>query len=269
MNRRGQSSACSWFVMRRIIAVCVGLSALDATTEAPELTVYAAASLREAVQALRPDCEAQAGARLVFNFGASNDLARQIEAANKADVFFSADEAWMEHVDRAGLVDAASRRSRLSNRLVVVGRKETLLAISGPSDLAGPGVRRLSLANPDGVPAGRYARAWLVKTGVWERIQERVVPALDVRAALAAVESGAAEAGLVYRTDAAISTKVRVLYEVPESDGPAISYPVAALLDRPHLEEARRLVACLAGDPAAGVFRRFGFIDRPEARRAR
>jgi len=226
----------------------------------PEITVYAAASLRDVLQQITPACEEAVGVRLVFNFGASNDLARQIEAGNKADLFFSADEAWMDHVAQAGLADTESRRSLLSNRLVVVGLKDDLLNIQSPRDLVGPDVRRISLANPEAVPAGKYAKAWLESVGLWDRLRERVLPGLDVRAALAAVESGGAEAGVVYRTDAALSKKVRVLYEVPEGEGPRISYPVAALRDRPRLEVARRVVAWLSGPTAAAAFEQYGFI---------
>jgi molybdate transport system substrate-binding protein len=233
-----------------------------------ELQVYAAASLRDALLALAPACERAAGARLVFNFSASNDLARQIEAAGKADVFVSADEDWMDRLDRAGLVDRASRRVLVSNRLVVVGEGGGALRVTGPADLAGAGVRRLSLANPEAVPAGRYARTWLERSGWWEAVRDRIVPALDARAALAAVEAGAAEAGVVYRTDALASRRVRILFEVPASDGPRISYPAAALLGRPHLETARRVVAWLAAPEAAVTFERLGFLveRRSEAR---
>lgn len=230
-----------------------------------EIVVYAAASLRDVLQQLAPACEKAADLRLVFNFGASNDLARQIEAGNKADVFFSADEDWMDRVARAGLVDAESRRSLLSNRLVVVGASDSTLGVGSPSDVAAPAVRRLSLADPEAVPAGRYARAWLEQAGVWKAVKDRVVPALDVRAALVVVESGAAEVGIVYRTDAAISRQVRVLYEVPAGEGPRISYAVAALSDRPRIAAARRLVAWLAGPGAAPTFERSGFIVQTRA----
>src|SRR6266481_3698879 len=190
----------------------------------PEINVYAAASLRDVLQQLAPACEAGAGAHLVFNFGASNDLARQIEAGNKADLLFSADEAWMDHVSKAGLVDAESRRSLLSNRLVVVGLKDTPLKVQSARDLIGPDVRRISLANPEAVPAGRYAKTWLEKVGLWD------------------------------------SLKVRVLYEVPEGEGPRISYPVAAMRDRPRLDMARRVVAWLSGPTAAAAFEQNGFL---------
>ena len=267
MRGRHQCNAGAGALRRGIVVACAALC-VSAASEPPELTLYAAASLRDALQAAAPPCEKEAGARALFNFGASNDLARQIVAANKADVFFSADEAWMDHVAKAGLIDAGSRRPLLSNRLVVVGPREGGPEIHGATDLSGMGIRRLSIANPEAVPAGKYARAWLQKAGVWEAVAERVLPGFDVRAALAAVESGGAEAGIVYRTDAAISGKVRVLYEVPEADGPAISYPIAALGDRPALETSRRLVACLAGDGPAEVFRRYGFVVVKDSQRA-
>jgi molybdate transport system substrate-binding protein len=249
--------------MRR--RACLGLVLLAtlgslAADPAPEVTVYAAASLRDALQAIAPLCEPKAQVQLVFNFGASNDLARQIVGANKADVFFSADETWMDHVAKEGLVDASSRRDLLGNRLVVVVPRGSGLSITDAAALATDAVKRLALASPDAVPAGKYAKAWLEKLGLWEKVQERVVPFPDVRATLAAVEAGAVDAGVVYRTDAAIATGVSVAFEVPPGDGPRISYPVAALAQRPAIEAARRTVSCFGGPEARAVFERLGFV---------
>jgi molybdate transport system substrate-binding protein len=169
----------------------------------------------------------------------------------------------MDHVAAAGLVDEVSRRSPLSNRLVVVVPVESRLEVRSAADLAGPGVRRLSLAGPETVPAGKYAKAWLTSKGQWEAVAERVIPALDVRAALAAVESGAVDAGIVYRTDAAISKRVRVAHEVPAEEGPKISYALAALAGRPHLTVARAAVEWISGPEAAAVFERHGFVVLP------
>lgn len=227
---------------------------------APELSFYAASSLREVLAELAPQCESATGTRLVFNFGASNDLARQIEAAGKADIFFSADEAWMDRIQKGGFVDSGSRRTLLSNRLVVIGRTDSALDINSRGDLRDPAIRRIALANPEAVPAGKYAKQWLVKTGQWEWIRQRLLPAIDVRAAMAAVTSSGADAAVVYLTDARLSTKVRVLYEVPQDDGPKISYPVAVMRDRPFMTESRQVVSCLSGPHAAAVFERFGFI---------
>jgi molybdate transport system substrate-binding protein len=243
-------------------ALSVALPLAAAATGPVELEVYAAASLRDVLEDLAPALEAATGARPVFNFAGSSDLARQIVAANRADVFFSADEAWMDHVAAAGLVDAASRRSPISNRLVVVVPVDSALAVRSAEDLARPEVRRLALAQPDAVPAGLYAEAWLRAKGAWRAVAGKVIPALDVRAALAAVGSGAVDAGIVYRTDAAISKRVKVAFEVPEREGPRISYALAALSDRPHLDLARRVVAWLAGPEAAAGFERYGFVVR-------
>ena len=225
-----------------------------------EITLYAASSLREALQELAPLCEKIAGARLVVNFGASSDLARQIEAAEKADLFFSADEAQMNRLSKAGLLEEDSRISVLSNRLVVVVPADSSLTIHSGSDLASSPVRRLSLANPEAVPAGKYARAWLERSSVWEKVERRIVPGVDVRAALAAVESGAVEAGIVYRTDAAISKKVRVVFQVPREEAQGISYPLALLRGRPALERSRKVLSCLTGPAAKAVFEARGFI---------
>ena len=256
--------------LRRALLLAVGVlgaavaapapSAAAPATAPPEVAVYAAASLEEALGAIGPICDARAGSRTVFNFGSSNELARQILAADKADLFLSADEGWMDRVAEAGLVDATTRRPLLSNRLVVVVPADATPAISGAADLGGAAVRRLSLANPAAVPAGRYARAWLESVGLGEKVRDKVVPANDVRAALAAVEAGATDAGVVYRTDAAIARKVTIAYTVPENEGPKIIYPVAAMKNRPRRELARRLIECYAGREARGIFERHGFI---------
>ena len=227
-----------------------------------ELTLYAATSLRDALRSLAPGYEKGSGVRLVFNFGSSGDLSRQIVAANGADLFFSADEAELDRVAAAGLLAPGSRRSLLSNQLVVIEPADASVFRQpfALEQLAGEDVELLSLANTDTVPAGKYARALLEKAGLWEALKSRVLPGVDVRAALAAVESGAAQAGIVYRTDAARSTRVRVLLAVPVEDGPPISYPVAVLSGRPHPDEARALLAFLASDEARAVYERFGFV---------
>lgn len=234
--------------------------ATDSARQAPaaEITVYAAASLRDVLQEIAPICEAAAGGKFVFNFGGSNDLARQIVAANKADVFFSADEAWMDHVAKEGLVDPASRRTILSNRLVVVVPEGPHPAITSAASLAT--VRRLALANPGAVPAGRYAKAWLEKAGVWAKVSDKVVSFPDVRATLAAVESGAVDAGVVYRTDALVAHHARVAFEVLEEAAPRIAYAVAAMQGRPSVVAARRAIDCFAGADARAIFERLGFI---------
>jgi len=222
------------------------------SSPAIELAVYAASSLRDVLSEIAPICEKEGKART-----------RQIVAANKADLFFSADEAWMDHVAGAGLVETSSRRSLLSNRLVVVVPGDSTLPMRSIADLAQPSVRRVALANPAAVPAGRYARAWLESAGIWEKVSARVIPALDVREALATVEAGVVDAAIVYRTDAAIARKARIAFVASAQESPKISYPVAALRERPHLDAARRTIECYAGPEARAIFERAGFLVLP------
>jgi len=227
----------------------------------PELAIYAAASLRDVLTELTPSLESAAGARVVFNFAGSNDLARQILAADKADIFISADEGWMDKVAEAGLADKGTRRVLLSNRLVVVVPEGSGLAIGSAEDLAKPQVARIALADPEAVPAGKYAKAWLTKKGQWtDALRTKVLATADVRAALAAVASGNVDAGVVYQTDAAISKKVRVAYVVPADEGPKITYPIAVMAHSAHATEARRAATYLSGKDARAIFERFGFL---------
>lgn len=225
-----------------------------------EVLLYAAASLGDALTEIGPVCEARTGARLVVSLAGSNELARQILAAERADLFLSADEAWVDRVERAGRLEPGTRRRLLSNRLVVVAPRGSVLAARGPADLAAPEIRRLALADTRAVPAGIYAKEWLEGAGVWRQVEERVVPALDVRAALAMVATGAADAGIVYRTDAASSDRVRTVLEIPPGEHAPITYVLAMLSPRPHQDGAVAVAACLAGGPAAEVFARHGFI---------
>jgi molybdate transport system substrate-binding protein len=224
----------------------------------PELMVYAAASLEPPLVELRPAMEAAAGARVLLNVGASDALARQILAARAADLFLSADGLQVDRLEAAGLVAAGSRRAFLSNRLVVVVPASS--PISSWEEVVREGGVRLAVADPEGVPAGRYAKAWLEAHGWWSHLAPGAVPAADARAALAAVESGAAQAGVVYRTDAALSRRVRVIHEVGPDDGPRILYVGAALAGRPGIDRAGRALECLEGPEARAAFAARGFV---------
>ena len=241
-------------------------SAAAAPQARVELTVYAATSTREVLGALEAAYERDHAVDLVFNLGSSGDLANQIVAAAKADVFLSADEKEMDKVAAAKLVAEGTRRALLSNQLVVIEPTDAPSIFESPfapEQLARPEVEHLSLAHVEAVPAGRYAKAWLEKVGVWSSVAERVLPGVDVRAALAAVESGAAQAGIVYRTDVARSKKTRVVFPVPLDQGPKISYPVAAIAGRPAEAAAKEFLTFLGSPEARKVFEEAGFIVLP------
>lgn len=230
---------------------------------AEEVLVFAAASLTDALTEAGGAFQAKTGHTVRFSFGASSDLARQLQAGAPADVFFSADLARMDELEKAGLVLARDRKSLLSNQLVVIVPAASALKVASARDLLG--VKRLALADPAVVPAGVYARKWLEAEGVWEQLKANVIPTLDVRAARSAVETRAADAAIVYRTDASSSAKVRVALAVPKEKGPDIVYPVARLA-KTKKAAAGELFAFLCSPEAASIFSKHGFIVLPGGR---
>jgi molybdate transport system substrate-binding protein len=218
--------------------------------------VFAASSLTDSLgeiialfEGSRPEV------RVVPQFGASSDLARQILAGAPAHLFVSADERQMDRVAAGGWIEEGWRRDLLSNQLVIVEGRAAPSRIEGPRDLER--VERIALGDPEAVPAGVYARRYLENLGLWDRLRSRIVPTLDVRAALAAVASGNVDAGFVYRTDAGLEPRVRVAFEVPRDEGPRIVYPLA--LGRGGSDEARAFYRFLAFPAATAVFERYGF----------
>jgi molybdate transport system substrate-binding protein len=236
------------------------LLAVAATARSADVTVFAAASLTDSLKEIAVNYQKETGRTVTFNFEASSILARQIEEGAPADIFFSADETQMDRLAERGLMDAATRVDRLGNTLVVVAPKDSHLQIRSPADLAADGVKQIALADPKAVPAGVYAKEWLGKFGDWDAVAPKVVPAENVRAALAAVASGNVDAGVVYKTDAAISKSVKIVYEVPRADGPDIRYPLALVKASEHPDEAKRFLEYLNSKDAARVFERFGFF---------
>ncbi len=227
---------------------------------AEEIQVFAAASLTDALQEIAAAYEAKSGDTVLLNLASSSTLARQIQEGAPADLFFSADEAKMDALEKQGLVLQGTRRSLLSNTLVVVVPADSNLRIGSPQDLAASRIRTLALAEPQSVPAGLYAKEYLLSVKLWSKVIGKVVPTENVRAALAAVESGNVEAGIVYKTDAQIARKVKIAFEVPAAEGPKISYPLAILTESTKQAAARKLLAYLESPAALEVFRRYGFL---------
>lgn len=206
--------------------------------------MLAAASLMDVLQEIAQTYEKSTGDRIVFSFGASNVLARQIAAGAPADLFLSADEQSMNRVQ------TSVRLNVLSNKLVVIGKP-----IREPRDLVR--MQHIALAEPRSVPAGIYARQWLESLRLWTAMEPRVIPTDNVRSALAAVAAGNADAAIVYRSDARMSKRVRVTYVV--KNGPRITYPFALLRDAEQPAAARRFLDHLRGNQARDAFVRHGF----------
>jgi len=242
----------------RLFAVLVALLSASIASAA-DLTVFAAASLSDALRQLAPVYAKASGDTVRFNFGASGALTRQIREGAPADVIFSADELRVDQLENGGLLLAGTRRTLLANSLVLVVSADNT-SIATFADLAKPGVRRIALGEPATVPVGTYSKEYLGKLGLWEPLQAKTVFLDNVRAVLAAVEAGNADAGIVYKTDALISKKVKIAVEVPRAAGPSITYPAAVIKDTKSPDAAKKFVVWLSGPEAQAVFVKYGFL---------
>jgi molybdate transport system substrate-binding protein len=250
--------------LQRFLVFALSVAFLQ--SHAAQVRVFAAASLTDSLKEIASAYEKGSGDKIVFNFGASSTLARQIQEGAPADIFFSADEAKMDGLEAKGLIENGTRKDRLSNSLVIVVSAENGAAINSPQDLANPSIKRVALGDPRAVPIGVYAREYLEKLKLWDAVRPKVVATENVRAALAAVEAGNADASIVYKTDAAISKKVKVAFEVPLEEGPKIKYPMAMLKDAKEPQTAKKFLEHLSSELAGEVFKKFGFIVMESAK---
>jgi molybdate transport system substrate-binding protein len=210
------------------------------------------------LQQIAPLYQATTGEQVVLNLGSSNTLARQISFGAGADVFISADEAQMNAV--ASRIDPATRDDLLSNQLAIVVPDDRPRTITSARDLLDPAIRRIAVGEPAAVPAGVYAKQYLQGLGIWSALSMKLVPSGSVRLALAAVESGAADAAIVYHTDIAAATHVREALVIPAAEGPPIVYPAAVVRAGTNAEGARRFLTFLQSPDAVAVFTRAGFV---------
>ena len=241
-------------------AAAAASSPAPAAPSSRSLTVYAASSLTDVMQDIAAAFSAESRIGVRFSFGASSLLARQIEAGAPADVFVSADREWMDYLQARGLI-APTRIDVAANTLVLIAPRTSTQALK-----IGPGFAltaalgeggRLAIADPASVPAGTYARAALVKLGVWPSVERRIVVADNVRTALAFVARGEAPLGIVYATDARVEPAVRVVDTFPADSHEPIRYPAAAIAGAP--AGAAAFVRYLGTAAAQSVFRKAGF----------
>jgi molybdate transport system substrate-binding protein len=226
------------------------------TAHAQPVTVFAAASLKNALD----EVASAFSAKPTISYGASSALARQIENGAPADVFVSADLDWMDYLEKKGLIAPGTRRNLLGNRLVLIAPRTNPVKLQ-----PAPGMPissylkngRIALAEPNSVPAGKYAKAAFEKLGVWDQVAGKVAAADNVRAALLLVARGEAPLGVVYQTDANAEPNVVVAGVFPADAHPPIVYPVAAL--RGAKAGARPFLEHLASPQSRRVFEKHGF----------
>ena len=245
------------FLATIAISLCV---ALPARAQEP-VTVFAAASLKTALDAISESWSQEEGKQATVSYAGSSALAKQIEEGAPADLFISADLDWMAYLADRDLIDTASERRLLGNRIVLVAPADSSvdLSIAPGFDLAGAlGDGRLAMANIDAVPAGRYGKAALEALGVWDAVADKVAQAENVRAALQFVALGEAPLGIVYQTDATAEPGVRVVGTFPEDSHEPIIYPAALTTDSAN-PDAAAFLDYLQGSTARAIFEEQGF----------
>jgi molybdate transport system substrate-binding protein len=228
--------------------------------ESGSLVVFAAASLKNALDAINAQWQKETGKSAKISYAASSALAKQIEQGAPAQMFISADLDWMDYVEKKGQIKPETRSNLLGNRLVLIAPKGKAapIAIKPGLDLAKVlGDGRLAIANVDSVPAGKYGKAALEKLGVWASVSGRLAQAENVRAALLLVSRGEAPAGIVYQTDAASDPGVAIVGIFPEDTHPPIVYPLA--LTTAAGPDAAAFLAYIRSDKAKPLFEAQGF----------
>ena len=260
-------SARARLQMLRYLLVCIVLllSTVSASAQQPKLVIFAAASLKDALDEVNAAYQRDKGHETTVSYAASSTLAKQVEAAAPADIFISADLDWMDYLAKKNLIKPDARANLLGNQLVLIAPASSTvkLDIGRNFPLAqGLGNGRLAIADPSAVPAGKYGKAALEALGVWSSVADRLAPAENVRATLLLVSRGEAPLGIVYRTDAAADKAVKIVGVFPAGTHPPIIYPIAVVATSTN-PGAAGYVACLRSPAARPIFEKQGFTVLP------
>lgn len=235
--------------------------------QSKDMVVYAAASLKNALDEIKAGWQRETGKRVTISYAASPSLAKQIEAGAPADIFFSADLDWMEYLSGKGLIRPDTRENILGSRIVLIAPKDAVLSLELKPGLdLTPALEKgkLAMANVESVPAGKYGKAALEKLGAWAGVKDQLAQGENVRSALLLVARGECPLGIVYATDAAAEPRVKVIGTFPQDSHPEIVYPVAMTKDSSH-PDAEKLLNYMRAAPARALFEKHGFtvLNRP------
>ena len=245
--------------------VAAQLAVVSEPVAAKDVVVFAAASLKNALDDASAAYEKENGVKALISYAASSTLAKQVESGAPADIFISADLDWMDYLQKRNLIKPETRLTLLGNKLVLIAPANSTAKIEiapgfALADLLGD--ERLSMADPSAVPAGKYGKAALEKLGVWASVSSKLAPAEDVRSALLLVSRGETPLGIVYATDAAADKGVRIVAAFPEDTHPPIVYPAAVLASSDDASAAAFL-DYLKSEKARPYFERQGFTFKP------
>jgi len=255
------ASRRSWLALLGATVLTLGAGTAPAAAQNRDILVFAAASLKNALDEAAAQWQRESGKKVVISYAASNTLIKQIEQGAPADMFISADLDWMDYGQQKGLIKPDTRSNLLGNRLVLIAPKDSNISanIQPGFDLAAllKG-GRLAMGNVDAVPAGKYGKASLEKLGAWDGVKDKIAQAESVRAALLLVARGEAPLGSVYQTDAAADPTVKIVGTFPENTHPPIIYPIALTKDSNN-PDARALLNFIRSAAARPIFERQGF----------
>jgi molybdate transport system substrate-binding protein len=256
----------AFLMMTALTGMHLGLGVPKGLAGQAEVVVFAAASTTNAINEIGDLFAARNLGCITSSFASSSTLAKQIAGGAPADVFLSANENWMDFLEEKNAVDKATRLDLLGNRIVLIVPAQSAVQsveVAPGLDLAAllGADGRLSMGDPEHVPAGMYGKTAMETLDLWEQVRDRLAPMKDVRAALVLVERAEAPLGLVYATDAAISGKIRVVGAFPPDSHPSIVYPVAAVAGG-KADAAAAFIAFLKSDEARAVFEKYGFEVR-------
>jgi molybdate transport system substrate-binding protein len=255
IDRRG----CFGLLVAALLGV--GTAAGPSSAQLKEPLVFAAASMKNALDEVAAQWQRETGKKVVISYAASNTLIKQIEQGAPADIFASADLDWMDFGQQHGLIKVESRANLLGNRIVLIAPKDSTITVSITPRfdlIVALKGGRLAMGNVDAVPAGKYGKAALEKLGVWDSVKDKIAQADNVRAALLLVARGEAPLGIVYQTDAASDPTVRIVGTFPEDSHPPITYPVA-LTKTSNNPDAQAFLSYIRSPAAKPAFERQGF----------
>jgi len=224
------------------------------------IIVFATASLTDAVNQIKRDFKREnPGINIHVNTGSSAQLAKQIAHGSPSDIFLSANVKWMDYLEEKEFVTQENRFSLLGNNLAVITSNKNISSVSSIAELIDDKIKFIAIADYNSVPAGIYAKSALEKAGIWQNIKPKLVPGNDVRIAMAYVERGEAEYGIVYITDTQVSNNVKVAFVLPDEIQPDIRYACSITENAQNLSDARKLIDYLKCDAAREVFEKYGF----------
>ncbi len=259
MKRRWMINAIAFFLLT--LSTILGLQLVQAQSRV-NLTISAAISLSNALNEIKPFYErSHPNVRLTYNFGSSGALQQQIEQGAPADIFFSAATRQMEALQSKNLLLAGTRRNLLGNQVVLITPVNSNLGVASFQNLTNNNISRIAMGEPRSVPAGQYAQEVLNSLNLYQRIQSKLVLANNVRQVLTFVETGNADAGIVYATDAQQSNRVKIVATAPAGSHSPIIYPIAAIQSTRNPAAARAFIQFLSSSQARQVFNKYGFSN--------